>query len=100
MSHLSSRLRTRLLPRSDGAGVASDTLASLAPGSRCRVVGLDEGAHPDTSRRLFDLGFAPGAEVVVVRRAPMADPVIFRIAGSEMALRRAQAECVLVRTTQ
>ena len=37
------------------------------------------------------------SEVTVLRRAPLADPVIFRVAGCEFALRRAQARSIRVR---
>jgi Fe2+ transport system protein FeoA len=32
----------------------------------------------------------------MVRRAPMADPVVFRVAGYDVALRRVQARCIAV----
>ena len=47
---------------------------------------------------MIDLGFTPGAEVQALRRAPLADPLMFRIAGYEIALRRAQARCIRVVT--
>jgi ferrous iron transport protein A len=50
---------------------------------------------PSTARRLADLGFTPGTEVEVVRRAPLRDPVIYRLRDYEVCLRRAQARCVL-----
>ena len=70
------------------------TLAQVRPGGTATVLGLGGGTEPATARRLFDLGFAPGAEVQVLRRAPLADPVVFRVAGYEIALRRAQADLV------
>ncbi|WP_148616452.1 FeoA family protein [Nocardioides rubriscoriae] len=78
---------------------ATGTLAELDCGARARVTGVSGGADPATARRLVDLGFAPGAEVEMVRRAPMADPVVFRVAGYDIALRRMQARCIQVSTT-
>lgn len=46
--------------------------------------------------RLADLGFTAGTEVRVVRRAPLRDPVIYRVKDYELCLRRGQAECVHV----
>lgn len=77
------------------ASTDSPTLADLGRGGRARVLAV-EGAHPAIARRLFDLGFAPGAEVEMLRRAPMADPVVYRVAGYDIALRRAEAGCVRV----
>lgn len=72
------------------------TMADMRPGTTATVASVCAGTDAATSRRLFDLGFAPGVEVELVRRAPMADPVVFRVAGYDIALRRAQARCVLV----
>ncbi|MGW3354236.1 FeoA family protein [Streptomyces bungoensis] len=66
-------------------------LADLRPGTSGRVTAIDEAVEPSTARRLFDLGFAPGAEVTVLRKAPLGDPVVFQVAEYEVALRRVQA---------
>lgn len=64
-------------------------LADLKPGARTRVLRVDGG--PVVARRLAELGFTPGAVVEVVRRAPLRDPVVYRVRGYEICLRRAQA---------
>ncbi len=74
------------------------TLDDVAPGRSATIIGVECVEQPTIARRLFDLGFAPGTEVEVLRRAPLADPVVFRIAGYEIALRRAQARLVGVCT--
>lgn len=76
------------------------TLADLKAGQGGVVQDICGDIEPATARRMVDLGFGPGAQVQVVRRAPLADPVVFRVAGYEVALRRAQARCILVETTQ
>jgi ferrous iron transport protein A len=70
-------------------------LCELGPGSRARIVAMSAETLPSTARRLADLGFTPGTEVEVVRRAPLRDPVIYRLRDYEVCLRRAQAKCVL-----
>lgn len=72
------------------------TLADLRRGQRATVVGYGDEVEPSTARRLFDLGLVPGIEVAMVRRAPMRDPVIFRVGDYEIALRSAQSRCILV----
>ncbi|MFF8534426.1 ferrous iron transport protein A [Streptomyces sp. SAS_267] len=72
------------------------TLADLAPGACAVVIGVVAESQPAVVRRLRDLGFSPGAVVEVVRRAPLRDPVLYRVADYEVCLRRAQAECVHV----
>lgn len=71
------------------------SLCDFAPGDRVVIRDVLDHDHPST-RRLFDLGFLPGTEVLVVRRAPMRDPVVFELRGNRMALRRTEAARVLV----
>ncbi|WP_083283272.1 FeoA family protein [Humibacillus sp. DSM 29435] len=95
MSLVSTALRERVIepcPANDHGRRL--TLADLRAGDTAHIVELSTSTDPATARRLFDLGFAPGAPVQMLRRAPMADPVIFRLAGYEVALRRVHARCV------
>ncbi|AZM59135.1 MULTISPECIES: ferrous iron transport protein A [unclassified Streptomyces] len=91
--------------KTDGRGTTVvDTpprpLADLAPGARARVIRIVTDGEPAVVRRLHDLGFSPGTVVEVVRRAPLRDPVLYRVRDYEVCLRRAQARCVLVGEAQ
>ncbi|GAA3791368.1 ferrous iron transport protein A [Streptomyces phyllanthi] len=72
------------------------SLADLAPGTAVVVIAVVDDGEPAVVRRLHDLGFTPGAVVEVVRRAPLREPVLYRVRDYEVCLRRAQAECVHV----
>ncbi|WP_432058314.1 FeoA family protein [Streptomyces sp. bgisy022] len=72
------------------------SLADLAPGACARVIGVVADGEPAVVRRLHDLGFTPGTVVEVVRRAPLREPVLYRVRDYEVCLRRAQAQCVHV----
>lgn len=72
------------------------TMADLGDGCSGRIKGFTAGVPAATARRLFDLGFTPGARVECLRHAPMRDPVIYRVADYEIALRRAQAGSIAV----
>jgi len=65
------------------------SLADLAPGSAARVAAVDP--QSPIGRRLLDLGFVPGTEVRVVRRAPLGDPVEYELRGYRVCLRRSEA---------
>lgn len=95
MSTLSDRMRQRRLVHAPDPHHPS-SLADLRPGGRARVVGYDVEIDATIARRLFDLGIVPGTEVVMVRRAPLRDPVIYRVADYEIALRRTEARCIHV----
>ena len=70
-------------------------LAELGPGALATVVGVHADL-PAVGRRLADLGFTAGATVEVVRRAPLRDPVVYRVHGYELCLRRVVAACIFV----
>lgn len=71
------------------------TLADLPTGQRCIIDRLD--LPEDIARRLMELGFLPGHEVVPGRRAPGGGPRVFRVDGSEVALRDDTAARLYVR---
>jgi ferrous iron transport protein A len=52
----------------------------------------------DDARRLMELGFLPGTSITAGQSAPGGDPRIFRVDGSEIALRRATAAQLTIRT--
>jgi ferrous iron transport protein A len=51
----------------------------------------------DVSRRLMELGFLPGHVVTPSHSAPGGDPRVFRVDGSEIALRRETSARLWVR---
>ncbi|AAF10791.1 FeoA family protein [Deinococcus radiodurans] len=70
-------------------------LDELRPGEAGHIVSLDRN-HP-LRRRLLELGFVRGAKVVVVRRAPLGDPIELRVGSTDLALRRADLHGIRVR---
>ena len=54
------------------------------------------GGDADLRRRLLEMGFCNGASVEVVRRAPLGDPIEFRLRGYSLSLREEQARFVQV----
>jgi ferrous iron transport protein A len=51
----------------------------------------------DDARRLMELGFLPGHAITPGHSAPGGDPRVFRVDGSEVALRRETARRLLLR---
>ena len=54
------------------------------------------GGDTDLRRRLLEMGFCNGAQVEVVRRAPLGDPIEFKLRGYHLSLRADQAQFVLI----
>jgi DtxR family transcriptional regulator, Mn-dependent transcriptional regulator len=72
-------------------------LSELALDTPARVVMLTNELRGDARRRLLDLGFTPGAEVIpVLENALGDDPTAYLVRQSRIALRRDQARHVLV----
>lgn len=86
-----------LSARLPDAPAAPQTLDSLPSGGRARVHRVVAPAQQqEWARQLADLGFVPGAEVLLLRRAAWGDPLVVGVEGSRFALRRAEAQCVLI----
>lgn len=78
---------------------AERSLSDLRLGTTGRVVGLvEDTASSPIVRRLSNLGFVPGRVVTLLRRAPLGDPVVYRVADYELCLRRHEARIVRVET--
>ena len=70
-------------------------LADLPEGTSGLLDALE--LSPQLAEHLMNLGFIPGLEVTVARAGPGGDPRIYRVDGTEVALRRDLACRILVR---
>lgn len=62
------------------------TLANVKPGESCKVVKLsDSGA---TRRRIMDMGITKGAQIKILKVAPLGDPVDLSVRGYRLSLRK------------
>gem|GEM_PF-756983 len=61
------------------------TLLDLRKGEEAVLDRIDLPA--DISQRLMELGFLPGSRIAASFRAPGGDPRVFRVDGTEVALR-------------
>jgi Fe2+ transport system protein FeoA len=71
------------------------TLNKLGIGCRGNVFAV--GGDAELKRRLLEMGFCNGASVEVIRRAPLGDPIEFRLRGYHLSLRDEQARHVHVK---
>jgi len=69
-------------------------LLALGVGLAARIAEPPPGAAIPV--RLADLGFVPGTELRVVRRAPFGDPIELEIRGYRLCLRAEQIESLRV----
>lgn len=71
------------------------SLSELRQGEQGIVERLD--LPEDQALRLMELGFLPGTRIVAAHSAPGGDPRVYRVDGSEFALRRETAKHVKLR---
>lgn len=75
-------------------GIAAEPLSALQPGQRGKVLAVE---IPGVMRgRVMEMGFTVGALVEVVRLAPLGDPMEFKVRGSHISLRKADAAGIRV----
>ena len=90
--------RRRLRRRRRRRGGLPLTLADLFEGERGVLESLD--LPEDVALRLMELGFLPGSIIIAGKTAPGGDPQVFRVDGSEIALRRETARNLLLKPPQ
>ncbi|MDK9721493.1 MAG: ferrous iron transport protein A [Rhodospirillales bacterium] len=78
-------------------------LGSLHKGAKAEIVGLDETGIKTTlrkgelERRLIEMGLVEGTQVEILHEGfPKRDPIAVRAGTSTVALRRAEADAILV----
>jgi DtxR family Mn-dependent transcriptional regulator len=88
-----------VIPLSDGEHFdrSLERLSSLVEGEAADVVRLSPLCRGLDRSRLLDLGLVPGTTLSVDLVSPSGSPVAYRVRGASIALRREQAERVLIR---
>lgn len=74
--------------------VAIRSLCDVPLNQWFRIERLD-GPKQDCDR-LLDLGFTPGEQITVTHAAPFGDPLVVRIRGALLALRKREAAWIRV----
>ena len=69
-------------------------LSTVAEGAAAVIVKV--GGKGKLRRRLLEMGFMPGTEVTVVKRAPLRDPWEYRVKGAHVSLRQSEADEIMV----
>src|SRR3974390_3409255 len=86
----------KVQPSSNKINRTARNLTELKRGESGIIERLD--LPPEAPTRLMKMGFVPGHTVTPANAAPGGDPRVFRVDGSEVALRRETARRLLLRT--
>lgn len=74
------------------------TLADIPEKEECVIVKVN--GHGGFRHRVMEMGFVKGERVTVLKNAPLADPIEYRIMQSHVSLRRREASHIEVVSTQ
>src|SRR3954471_10570564 len=74
------------------------SLDVLPIGATARVTGVSGSGA--VTRRLLEMGVVPGAPVRIIKAAPLGDPIEVRVRGYHLALRRTEAQTIMVSSEQ
>lgn len=74
--------------------VIDKTLNMLEIGQRARVIQVK--GRGNSRKRLLDMGMVPGTVLSVTKKAPLGDPMDFKLKGYNLSLRKQEAEMVIV----
>ena len=84
------------LPREEEADTGGESLASLSPGEKGKVLRIARTCRGLERRRLMDLGVLPGTVILSEMRSPSGDPTAYRVRGAIIALREEQANQIQI----
>lgn len=89
-------MRVNKHPHHDNSGFRDLTMLRKGESAILDHIDLPE----DDARRLMELGFLPGHLVTSAHAAPGGDPKVFRVDGSEIALRRETARHMFLKQAE
>lgn len=72
-------------------------LADLKEGEIGEIIKLSMNCRGQQRRRLLDFGIVPGAKVRVLMKSPLNDPIAYLVKDTIVALRKNQAELILIK---
>lgn len=70
-------------------------ISDLKVGHKARILSLG-CAQKAYRQRLIALGLLPGTEFVVLKMAPLGDPIEIGVRGFALSLRKAEAACLQI----
>lgn len=70
------------------------SLRQMKVGQKGKIARIE--AQGEVNQRIRDMGLIPGAQVSVVGRAPLKDPVALRLYGVTISLRNKEADHIQV----
>ncbi len=71
------------------------TLDKIKKGETVKVVSIEDSSD-ELRSHILNMGLTPGVEVTLIKKAPLGDPLEFRLRGYELALQKKDASKIVV----
>ncbi len=94
---VAANITVRTFAHTELANEDTIRLSALQPGEYAKVISISRESRGDARRRLLDLGFVTGSDVCVDLTNPLGDPTAYLIKGATIALRKQQADKILIK---
>lgn len=82
------------MKKGTSVGGNGTSLTDLPIGQQARVTAVTGSGR--TTKRLMEMGVIPGVDVRVIKTAPFGDPIEVRVRGYSLAMRKAEADAIVV----
>jgi DtxR family Mn-dependent transcriptional regulator len=97
---LARNVTVETLPTGERTRIPYRTLASLQPGQKAVVTSISPACRGAQRRRLMDMGIVPGTRIEPELDSLTGDPVAYKVRGTLVALRKQQADQILIRPVE
>lgn len=71
------------------------TLDKLIAKKSCKVTDI-QTQNIEARRRILDMGITPNVEIKVIKLAPLGDPILIKLRGYDIGIRKSDAEGIIV----
>ncbi len=71
------------------------TLDKIKKGETVKVISMEDSSD-ELRSHILNMGLTPGVEVTLIKKAPLGDPLEFRLRGYELALQKKDASKIVV----
>lgn len=93
---VASKVSVEVLDKKDFKNEKIRTLVDLKPGETAEVINVSPNCRGQQRRRLLDFGIVPGSSISIHMNSPLNDPTAYLVKETIVALRRNQANKVLI----
>lgn len=92
-----SKVSIEILKNKEFKNIKEKTLIDLKPGETGEVINVSPTCRGQQRRRLLDFGIVPGTSIAIHMNSPLRDPVAYLVKDTIVALRKEQANKVMIK---